>query len=245
MIIIIIVPKKLTTTSASSLKNRFDHHLAAFALLSLAVLLFLPLPPGIQKYEISRCNYKSLQFQDAITSFPTTSPTPCASPDLLLDPLACRLLLHSPHLRLCRASPCPPCYSAGAATSEECFNRKRTCQEWSQYFTDLSTFSTAGGLSAHVPPSAVCQVHDPWTVGRGCAQMTQRGARALVELLRKIVRKNCLKQCSHQFFSPIAKDYFERLQSMEGKGGGKNNEIMQKGIPYSDSNSREQVILHF
>ena len=67
MIIIIIVPKKLTTTSASSLKNRFDHHLAAFALLSLAVLLFLPLPPGIQKYEISRCNYKSLQFQDAIT----------------------------------------------------------------------------------------------------------------------------------------------------------------------------------
>ena len=72
-----------------------------------------------------------------------------------------------------------------------------------------------------------------------------KGARALVELLRKIVRKNCLKQCSHQFFSPIAKDYFERLQSMEGKGGGKNNEIMQKGIPYSDSNSREQVILHF
>ena len=107
-------------TSASSLKNRFDHHLAAFALLSLAVLLFLPLPPGIQKYEISRCNYKSLQFQDAITSFPTTSPTPCASPDLLLDPLACRLLLHSPHLRLCRASPCPPCYSTGAATSKEC-----------------------------------------------------------------------------------------------------------------------------
>ena len=109
----------------------------------------------------------------------------------------------------------------------------------------LSTFSTAGGLSAHVPPSAVCQVHDPWTVGRGSAQMTQqRGARALVELLMKIAQKNCLKQCSQQFFSPIAKDYFEWLQSMEGKGGEKNNGIM-KGIPYSDSNSREQVILHF
>ena len=71
----------------------------------------------------------------------------------------------------------------------------------------------------------------------------QRGARALVELLMKIAQKNCLKQCSQQFFSPIAKDYFEWLQSMEGKGGEKNNGIVQKGIPYSDSNSREQVIL--
>ena len=53
---------------------------------------------------------------------------------------------------------------------------------------------------------------------------------------------NSIKQCSQQFFSPIAKDYFEWLQSMEGKGGEKNNGIM-KGIPYSDSNSREQVIL--
>ena len=118
--------------------------------------------------------------------------------------------------------------------------------------------------------------------------MTQRGARALVELLRKrtvlwttkikgteehglllmIIRKirptpcssvplktttkikgteetNSIKQCSQQFFSPIAKDYFEWLQSMEGKGGEKKNGMMQKGIPYSDSNSREQVILHF
>ena len=53
---------------------------------------------------------------------------------------------------------------------------------------------------------------------------------------------NSIKQCSQQFFSPIAKDYFEWLQSMEGKGGEKNNGIM-KGVPYSDSNSREQVIL--
>ena len=75
--------------------------------------------------------------------------------------------------------------------------------------------------------------------------MTQRDARALVKLFRKFVLKHCIKQCSQQFFSPIAKDYFEWLQSMEGKGGEKNNGIMQKGIPYSDSNSREQVILHF
>ena len=110
------------------------------------------------------------------------------------------------------------------------------------YFQTCQSF-LPGGLSAHVPPSAVSQVHDPWTVGRGSAQMTQqRGARALVELLMKIAQKNCLKQCSQQFFSPIAKDYFEWLQSMEGKGGEKNNGIM-KGIPYSDSNSREQVIL--
>ena len=37
----------ITWFSITIIAKRFDHHLAAFALLSLAVLLFLPLPPGI------------------------------------------------------------------------------------------------------------------------------------------------------------------------------------------------------